>query len=30
LIKIITFQKKSNIENGSSFTICLWLKEFFI
>jgi hypothetical protein len=30
LIKIITFQKKSNVGNDTLFTICLLLKEFFV
>ncbi len=30
LIKIITFQKKSNVGNGTLFTLCLLLKEFFV
>jgi hypothetical protein len=30
LIKIITFQKKSNVGNDTLFTLCLLLKEFFV
>ena len=29
-IKIITFQKKSNIANNTLFALCLLLKEFFL
>jgi hypothetical protein len=30
LIKIITFQKKSNVEDDTLFALCLLLKEFFV
>jgi hypothetical protein len=30
LIKIITFQKKSNVGNDTLFTLCLLLEEFFV
>ena len=30
LMKIMTFQKKSNVGNDTLFTSCLLLREFFV